>query len=127
MAKERSARTGRRSVPANRTKAEAQAGQIAHGALLTHHSPETVEMLGTLDFDFVTLDPEHESYNELALVHSVQAADAFGMTPIVRLANDPDLILRLLDAGVQGIHIPRVNTKEDPSRRSKRPSSHPRA
>ena len=124
MAKERSARAGRRGVPANRTN-PGPAGQIAHGALLTYHSPETVEMLGALDFDFVTLDPEHESYNELALVHSIRAAEAFGMTPIVCMANDPDLILRLLDAGAQGIHIPRVNTKEDPSRRSKRPGSLP--
>jgi 4-hydroxy-2-oxoheptanedioate aldolase len=113
MAKGRSSRPVGRGVPANRTKAKAQAGQIAQGALLTFHSPETVEMLGALGFDFVTLDLEHEAYNELALVHSIRAAEAFGMTPIVRLANDPDLILRLLDAGAQGIHVPRVNTRKD--------------
>ena len=107
------AQSSGRGVPVNRTKAKAQAGQTAQGALLTYHSPETVEMLGALGFDFITLDLEHEAYDELALVHSIRAAEAFNMTPIVRLANDPDLILRLLDAGAQGIHIPRVNTRQD--------------
>lgn len=102
-----------RGVPVNKTKAKAKAGQIAQGFLMTYHSPETVEMMAALGFDFVAMDLEHEPYDELALVHSIRAAEAFGMTAIVRLANDPDLILRLLDGGAQGIHIPRVNTKRD--------------
>ncbi len=102
-----------RAVRANRTKAKAQAGQMALGALLTYHSPETVEMLGAMGFDFITFDLEHEAYNELALVHSIRAAEAFDLTSIVRVPNDPDLILRLLDAGAQGVHVPRVNTRED--------------
>ena len=36
-----------------------------------------------------------------------------GATTIVRVANDPDLILRLLDGGAQGVHVPRVNTASD--------------
>jgi 4-hydroxy-2-oxoheptanedioate aldolase len=102
-----------RAVRANRTKAKAQAGHMALGALLTYHSPETVEMLGAMGFDFITFDLEHEAYNELALVHSIRAAEAFDLTSIVRVPNDPDLILRLLDAGAQGVHVPRVNTRED--------------
>jgi 4-hydroxy-2-oxoheptanedioate aldolase len=86
---------------------------MALGALLTYHSPETVEMLGAMGFDFITFDLEHEAYNELALVHSIRAAEAFDLTSIVRVPNDPDLILRLLDAGAQGVHVPRVNTRED--------------
>ena len=107
------AQSNGRGVPINRTKAKAAAGQVAQGAPLTFHSPETVELLGALGFDFVALALEHEAYDELSLVHSIRAAEAYGMTAIVRLANDPDLILRLLDGGAQGIHIPRVNTKED--------------
>ena len=100
-------------VRTNRAKAKAQRGEMAVGALLTYHSPETVEMLGALGFDFITFDLEHEAYNEMALVHSIRAAESFGLTPIVRVANDPDLILRLLDSGAQGVHVPRVNTRQD--------------
>ena len=98
---------------ANLAKAKAQSGQMALGALLTYHSPETVEMLGAVGFDFVTFDLDHEAYNELALVHSIRAAEAFNLTPIVRVPKDPDLILRVLDAGAQGVHVPRVNTRQD--------------
>ena len=66
-----------------------------------------------MGFDFVAFDLEHEAYNELALVHGIRAAQAFDLTPIVRVANDPGSILRLLDAGAQGVHVPRVNTRED--------------
>ena len=102
-----------KAVRTNVTKAKAQSGQMVLGALLTYHSPETVEMLGAMGFDFVTFDLEHEAYSELALVHSIRAAEAFGLTPIVRVPNDPNLILRLLDAGAQGVHVPRVNTRDD--------------
>ena len=102
-----------KGVRVNRTKAKALAGQMAFGGLLSFHSPETVEMLGAMGFDFVTFDLEHEAYNEQDLVHSIRAAEAFDITPIVRVQNDPDLILRLLDSGAQGVHVPRINTRED--------------
>ena len=101
------------AVRVNKAKAKVNSGQIALGAMQNYDSPETVEVLGALGFDFVTFDLEHEAYDELALVESIRAAESFGLTPIVRVPNDPDLILRLLDAGAQGVHVPRVNTRED--------------
>ena len=100
-------------VRLNKTKLKIQSGEIAIGAMHAYNSPESVEVLAALGFDFVTFDLEHEAYDELALVESIRAAEAFDLTPIVRLPNDPDLILRLLDAGAQGIHVPRINTKSD--------------
>ena len=46
------------------------------------------------------------------LASLVRAADAFDITPIVRLAKEPNRILRLLDIGAQGIHVPRCSTVE---------------
>ena len=100
-------------VRKNKTKAKAAAGQMALGALLPYHSPETVEILGAMGIDFVTFDLEHEAFSELAVVQSIRAAEAFDITPIVRLPNDPYLMLHLLDAGAQGVHVPRVNTRRD--------------
>ena len=101
------------TVRENKTKAKVRSGSMALGAFITYHSPETVEMLGALGFDFVTFDMEHEVYSELSIAQSIRAAEAFGLTPVVRVPNNPDLILRLLDAGAQGVHVPRVNTKQD--------------
>ncbi len=97
----------------NRTKAKAQAGEVALGAGLAFNSPDLVELLGALGFDYVTLDLEHEPYDELTITQCIRAAEAFDITPIARLPNDEDQILRLLDAGAQGIHIPRINTARD--------------
>lgn len=94
----------------NKTKAKLQQGQMAIGAMLQFQSPETVEIMGALGLDYVIFDLEHEPFNELDLVNSIRAAEAFDLTPIVRVPNDAMLILRLLDAGAQGVHIPEVNT-----------------
>ena len=47
------------------------------------------------------------------MVQSIRAAETFDLTPIVRVPNDADLILRLLNAGAQGVHVPRINTRQD--------------
>lgn len=97
----------------NKTKAKIQAGEMATGAVVGFPSPDTVEVLGALGFDYVTLDLEHEVFDEVSVQHSIRAAEAFGITPIVRVSNDPNLILRLLDAGAQGVHVTRINTRQD--------------
>jgi 4-hydroxy-2-oxoheptanedioate aldolase len=97
----------------NGAKAKAKAGEVALGAALPFNSPDLVEVLGALGLDFVTLDLEHEPFDELAIVHCIRAAEVFDITPIVRLPNDENLILRLLDAGAQGVHVPRINTARD--------------
>ena len=97
----------------NKTKAKVQAGEMAFGSALGFPSPDTVELLAALGFDYVTLDLEHEVFDELAIQHSIRAAEAFDITPIVRVPNNPDVILRLLDAGAQGVHVPRINTRRD--------------
>lgn len=96
----------------NKTKAKLQAGKNVYGAVVGFHSPDTIEILGSLGFDYVILDLEHEVFDELAIQHSIRAAESFDITPIVRVSNDPDLILRLLDAGAQGVHVPRINTRQ---------------
>jgi len=100
----------------NRTKAKLQAGETVLGVNIVFDSPETVEILGALGYDYVIFDLEHEPFDELAVVHSIRAAEAFNLTPIVRVPNDANLILRFLDAGAQGVHIPSVKTPDDAKR-----------
>ena len=97
----------------NTLKEKLMAGKLVLGSAVGFHSPDTIELLGVLGLDYVTLDLEHEVFDELAVLHSIRAAESAGITPIARVANDPERILRLLDAGAQGIHVPRVNTKRD--------------
>jgi len=89
-----------------------RAGETVIGASITVPSPELVEVVGHLGYDFVTIDMEHECIDDSDAVGLIRAAEAVGITPIARVAFDPHRILRLLDSGVAGIHIPRCNDPE---------------
>ncbi len=102
-----------KTVRINKTKRLLASGQLAVGAVLTSPAPDLVEVAAVAGFDFVTIDAEHEPIDDAQLVHLIRAAEAFDITPIVRVAKDPDRLLRLLDAGAQGIHVPRCNTASD--------------
>ena len=97
----------------NKTKRKLAAGELAVGAVIGTPAPELVEVAAVAGFDFVTFDAEHEPLDDCQLVNLIRAAEAFDITPIVRVAKNPDRLLRLLDAGVQGVHVPRCSTVAD--------------
>lgn len=100
-------------VRINKTKRMLAVGEVAVGAVIGSPAPELVEVAAVAGFDFVTFDAEHEPLDDSQLVHLIRAADAFDITPIVRVPKDPDRLLRLLDAGAQGVHVPRCSTVAD--------------
>ena len=97
----------------NKTKAKLAANQCAIGAGIAFPSPDLVELCAVVGFDFVTLDTEHEPMGAEQVVHCIRAAEAYDMTPIVRVSRNPDLILKFMNAGAQGIHVPRCSTAQD--------------
>lgn len=103
-------RPERLPVRTNRTRRKLASGEVVVGAVIGVPSPELVELAGALGFDFVSIDAEHEPIDDRQIAHMARAAEAFGVTPVVRLGWDPDRILRILDVGAQGIHVPRLNT-----------------
>jgi len=103
-------------VRENKTRAKLEAGETVFGINMRFPSPEMVEMMGAMGFDYALFNLEHEAYDERDLVHSIRAAEAFDITPMIRLPNDPDVMRRFLEAGVQGIHVARINTAQDAQR-----------
>ena len=97
----------------NKTKAKIAAGQCAIGVSVAFPSPDLVELCAAVGFDFVSFDCEHEPMNNEQVVHCIRAAESFDITPIVRLPRNPDEVLRFLNAGAQGIHVPRCSTAQD--------------
>jgi len=70
---------------------------------------EMVEIIGHAGFDGVFIDMEHMPFDLREVQRMVMAAERVGITPLVRTPGfDPALILRLLDCGAQGIHVPHV-------------------
>lgn len=96
-------------LQSNKLKLALADGQIVYGLLSSIPSPLVVEMIGYAGYDFVVLDLEHVSVNPETLENMIRAAECSGLTPLVRVPDGtPATIQRVLDAGAQGVVVPRV-------------------
>jgi 4-hydroxy-2-oxoheptanedioate aldolase len=69
-----------------------------------------VELAATAGIDFVIIDMEHSALDLDRCAHVIRAADAAGITPIVRVPEvDAALIKKLLNLGAAGIAVPHAN------------------
>lgn len=101
----------------NSTKKKLNEGRVVFGAMGTMIDPAVVEMIGLAGYDFCFIDMEHVSTNLLLIEHMCRAADAVGVSPLVRVADDnPKTILRVLEIGVHGIIVPHVMSGADARR-----------
>ena len=77
-------------------------------------SPELFEFCGLAGFDFLALDGEHAGVDPLTARSLARAAQGVGATALARVpTNEPSLILRYLDGGVEGLILPHCNTAAD--------------
>jgi 4-hydroxy-2-oxoheptanedioate aldolase len=89
-------------------------GEPAWGGWCTIPSPWAAEVMARAGFDYVTVDMQHGLIGYSDMVGMVQAIHAAGTTAIVRVPwNQPDHIMRALDAGAQGVIVPMVNSPEE--------------
>lgn len=99
---------------ANKTKTTIQQGRTVLGTVVTTPAPQIVEALGWAGLDFVMIDTEHAPLSTESVEQVVRAAGVSGVTPLVRvLDNDAGLILRCLDIGSMGVHIPGIKNADD--------------
>ena len=101
-------RTDRRAL-----KARLAAGERLLGALLRLGSEELVEMVAVSGFDFVLLDTEHGPADVTELRRHLVLAETHGVPVLVRVgSSEPAQVLRVLDAGAEGVVAPHVDTVE---------------
>lgn len=100
-----------RPLRENTTKTKLRDGRAVFGVIAKSSDPLVAELIGLAGFDFYMIDGEHGLINPEQVTHIVRACEAVGITPLARIGqNDPKLILAHLDAGVQGIMLPGVET-----------------
>ena len=101
----------------NHLKEKLNADKPTFGPFLGFPSPQLVEMIGWLGFDFVIIDCEHGTIDYETAESMIRAADISGTTPIVRVGmNEPQHIQRFLEAGAHGIMVPLINNGEHAAR-----------
>jgi 2-dehydro-3-deoxyglucarate aldolase/4-hydroxy-2-oxoheptanedioate aldolase len=98
----------------NRTKTRLRQGKTVLGAWLEEmRSPAVVQLWAAAGLDFLIVDMEHGAFNMETMADVVRMARLVEITPIVRV---PDLawerVGRILDAGAQGLMLPRVESAE---------------
>lgn len=89
----------------------------AIGTFVKFCDPASVEILALAGFDFFVLDTEHVGMDRQELLHILRAAEASGITPIVRVKENNQVeILQNLDFGYLGVQVPNVDTPEQAAR-----------
>ena len=98
----------------NETKARLRDGECAFGCFIRYPDPGLAELVALQGFDFLVLDGEHGTMEPRECENMVRAAELRGATPLVRVPeNSPATILRFLDTGAQGVHVPLVGSAAD--------------
>lgn len=98
----------------NKMKAKLRNGEPAFGCSIMIPSPQIVEMIGHLGFDWALIDMEHGTIGPESAELMIMAAESAGITPIIRpFRNSSADITAAMDRGAAGVQIPHINTAED--------------
>lgn len=102
-------------------------GETLYGPFCKMQDPAIVEIAAYSGFDFVIIDMEHGPYSIESAQNMIRAAEARGITPVVRVTeNSETLILRTLDIGARCIQVPQICTKADADRLVKSTKFYPK-
>ncbi|WP_037381947.1 HpcH/HpaI aldolase family protein [Sinorhizobium americanum] len=97
----------------NRLKAHLAAGHVAFGCWVGGGAPTNAEILGHAGFDFLLVDHEHGVGETSEIIDTLRAIETTPSPALVRVPwNDHVFLKRVLDAGVQSVMIPSVDTAE---------------
>jgi 4-hydroxy-2-oxoheptanedioate aldolase len=96
-----------------RLRARIAAGELTLGTFVGTASAITAEVCAAVGFDWVLLDLEHGAGGEEQVRATVPTTAVYGVPTIVRVESDARIrIGRVLDAGVAGVMLPRLDTAE---------------
>jgi 4-hydroxy-2-oxoheptanedioate aldolase len=95
---------------ANLLKLKLKKGLTCFGTFI-RLGPGAVEIFGHCGWDFVVLDMEHGVFDLPQVEHMIRAARLAGITSLVRIPEpNPSFVMRVLDAGAEGVQIPQVES-----------------
>lgn len=89
-------------------------GENVYGAFVSIHDSSISELMGLAGFDYIWLDAEHFPLEPYAVKLHAIAANSAGIPLFVRIRNnDPMMVKTLIDAGVDGVIFPMIQTLEE--------------
>jgi 4-hydroxy-2-oxoheptanedioate aldolase len=104
-------------LPVNAFKRALAEGRRQIGLWTSLGTGLSAEILSGAGFDWLLIDTEHSPTELPMVIDQLRAMEGSGVTPIVRPAwNDPVIIKRLLDTGVQTLLVPMVQSADEARR-----------
>ncbi len=101
----------------NTTKRKLAGGEAVYGCFFRYATSTLAEHVAMQGWDFLVYDGEHGSLEPQDIEGLARAAELHGVTPLARVTtNEPSTILRYLDAGAHGLHVPWVNSAAEAER-----------
>jgi 4-hydroxy-2-oxoheptanedioate aldolase len=89
-------------------------GQVTIGGWCTMPSAFSAELMARCGFDWLCIDTQHGLIGYDQMVVMLQAVAITGTPTFVRVPwNQPDHIMKALDAGAQGVIVPMVNSADE--------------
>ena len=97
----------------NRLKARVRAGDRSFGTWLQSGSPTFAELAAVAGFDFFVVDQEHGPGDLQTAIDQMRAASGAPATMVLRVpSSEPVYLKRLVDAGLEAVLVPMVETAE---------------
>jgi 4-hydroxy-2-oxoheptanedioate aldolase len=91
-----------------------QRGEPTFGAWATIGNEHSLEILSRACFDWIGLDLQHGLIDAAQVPSLVRTLNITGTPSLVRVAyNGPDQIMRVLDAGADGVIVPAVSSPDE--------------
>jgi len=102
-------------VPTNLLKKKLTEQGTAVGTFLVEfHQPAVIQLMVNSGFETIVIDSEHGPYTIERIAVLARSARLQGITPLLRVCDYTyPHIAQPLDAGVQGLIIPRISTPEE--------------
>jgi 4-hydroxy-2-oxoheptanedioate aldolase len=95
-------------------KTRLKGGEKLLGAWTMTDSPDNAEVMAQAGLDFLLMDHEHGQATLPAAIAQLRAMKGTNCAGLMRVPwNDMIYIKRVLDAGIQGVMVPQVNTAEE--------------
>ena len=100
-------------LPPNLFKRAMASGQTRYGLWLGLPDTTAAEIAAGAGFDWLLIDHEHAPFELADILAHLQAIAPYAVAPVVRpVDDDPSLLKKLLDIGVQTFLVPMVETAE---------------
>ena len=98
----------------NKVKSALKRGDTVFGTMVQEmRSPGIAQILAVAGFDFFFIDMEHSPFNMETVADLIRTARLSGIAPFIRVPDlEYHLLSRPLDAGAQGLMVPRVDTPD---------------